>query len=156
MLDLQSLYCSCTKITSLEIDWYLYASGWYKTSYWWRCGSAVQCIYPAGWLEWNFGNTADTEPDSNMIDVGLFNGLKAKTDGIKGDGRNIDTCIQRMVRLFAEYDATAIEIVWGVMFDIYRLILLHNGNNDFKLPNSGVRARGRVNGNFVIWQVNPA
>ena len=47
-------------------------------------------------------------PDLNMLDLGLCNGMKANADGIEGDGRNIDTCVQRMVSLFVEYDATTI------------------------------------------------
>ena len=43
-----------------------------------------------------------------MLDLGLCNGMKANADGIEGDGRNIDTCVQRMVSLFVEYDATTI------------------------------------------------
>lgn len=51
-----------------------------------------QRIYPVRCFEYKFGNIAD---------LGLFNGMKAKVNGINGDGRNIDTCEQRMVRSFA-------------------------------------------------------
>ena len=33
-------------------------------------------------------------PDLNVLDLGLFNGMKKKADSIKGNGRNINTCVQ--------------------------------------------------------------
>jgi hypothetical protein len=93
-------------------------------------------------------------PDLNMLDLGLFHGMKSKADDIKGDGRNIDTCIQRMKQAFEEYSPTSIEIVWGVLFEVYRLVLQDNGNNSYKVPHSGVRRRGRVNQHYVDRHVN--
>lgn len=93
-------------------------------------------------------------PDLNLLDLGLFHGMKSEADGIKGDGRNIDTCIQRMKEAFASYDPTSIEINWGVLFEVYRLILQDNGNNSFKVPHSGVRRRGRVNQEYVDRNIN--
>jgi hypothetical protein len=51
--------------------------------------------------------------------------MKSAADDIKDDGRNIniDICIQRMTQAFEEYSATSIEIVWGVLFKVYPLIL---------------------------------
>ena len=89
-----------------------------------------------------------------MLDLGLFHGMKSAADAIKGDGRNIDTCTQRMKQAFQDYEASTIETVWGVLFEVYRLILEDNGNNSFKLPHSGVRRRGRVNQNLVDRHVN--
>ena len=80
--------------------------------------------------------------------------MKSKADGIKGDGRNIDTCIQRMLQAFQEYSPRSIEIVWGVLFEVYRLILEENGDNDYELPHSGVRHRGRVNAQYIDRRVN--
>jgi hypothetical protein len=89
-----------------------------------------------------------------MLDLGLFHGIKSKADDIKGDGRNIDTCIQRMKQAFEEYSPTSIEIVWGILFEVYRLVLQDNGNNSYKVPHSGVRRRGRVNQQYVDRHVN--
>ena len=53
--------------------------------------------------------------------------MKSAADSIKGDGRHIDTCIQRMMQAYAEYDSTRIEIVWGVLFEqVYRLLILED------------------------------
>ena len=80
--------------------------------------------------------------------------MKSAADSVKGDGRNINTCIQRMMQAYAEYDSTRIEIVWGVLFEVYRLILEDNGNNQYKVPHSGVRRRGRLNAQYVDRHVN--
>ena len=49
-------------------------------------------------------------PDLNLLDLGSFHGMKAEVDGIKCDGRTIDTCIQKMKEAFASYDSTSIAI----------------------------------------------
>jgi hypothetical protein len=53
-----------------------------------------------------------------MLDLGLFHGMNSAADDIKG--RNTDVCIQRMTQAFEEYSATSIEIVWGLLFEVYR------------------------------------
>ena len=80
--------------------------------------------------------------------------MKSEVDGNKGDGRNIDTCIQRMKEAFASYETTSNAINWGVLFEVYHLILQDNGKNSFKVPHSGVRRRGRVNQEFVNRNIN--
>ena len=65
--------------------------------------------------------------------------MKSAADSIKGGGRNIDTCIQRMMHAYAEYDSTRIEIVWGVLFEVYRLILEDSCNNQYKVPHLRTR-----------------
>jgi hypothetical protein len=94
-------------------------------------------------------NQPPQSPDLNLLDLGLFHGMKSAADAIKGKGRSINTCIERMVLSFTSYPSETIQIVWAVLFDIYRLIRLHGGNNDYKLPHTGIRRRGRVNGNYV-------
>ena len=89
-----------------------------------------------------------------MLDLGLLHGMKSKADGIKGDGRNIDSYLQRMLQAFQEYSPRSIEIVWGVLFEVYRLILDQNGENDYELPHSGVRRRGHVNAQYIDPRVN--
>ena len=93
-------------------------------------------------------------PDLNLLDLGVFHGMKSTADSIKGNGRNIDTCIQRMLQAFAEYDSTRIEIVWGVLFEVYSLILEDNGNNEYKVPHSALRRRGRLNAQYIDQHVN--
>ncbi len=102
-----------------------------------------QYIQQGGWNS-ILVNQPTQSPDLKMLDLGLFHGMKSKADGIKGDGRNIDTCIQRMLQSFQEYSPRSIEIVWGVLIEIYRLILDQNGDNDYELPHSEVRRRSRT------------
>lgn len=107
-----------------------------------------QFIQQGGW-NCTLVNQPAQSPDLNLLDLGLFHGMKSNADGIKGNGRNIDTCIERMELSFQEYSSDSISIVWGVLFEVYRLILDDNGSNSFKLPHSGVRRRGRLNGSYV-------
>ena len=59
------------------------------------------------------------------------------------------------MQAYAEYDSTRIlEIVWGVLFEVYRLILEDNGNNQYKVPHSGVRRRDRLNAQYVDRRVD--
>lgn len=88
-------------------------------------------------------------PDLNVLDLGLFHGMKSSADGIKGTGRNINTCIERMNLAFDTYPRDSISAVYGCLFQVYRLIRAGGGGNGYKVPHSGVRARGRLNGNFV-------
>lgn len=87
-------------------------------------------------------------PDLNVLDLGLFNGMKRSADKIKGNGANIDTCVQRMTEAFHAYSSDSMSAVY-VLFEIYRLTLASNGDNGYNLPHSGVRVRGRANGNWV-------
>ena len=75
--------------------------------------------------------------------------MKSEVDGNKGNGRNIDTCIQRMKEAFASYETTSNAINWGVLFEVYRLRLQDNGKNCKQVPHSGVRRRGRVNQEYI-------
>ena len=88
-------------------------------------------------------------PDLNVLDLGLFNGLKRKADRVKGAGKNIDTCIERMRQAYQDYDSNAIGSVYGVLYEVYRLIVFCNGDNTYKLPHAGVRTRRAVNGQWV-------
>ena len=60
-------------------------------------------------------------------------------DSIKCYGRSIETFIQRMMQAYAEYDPTHIEVVWGVLFEVYHLILEDNGTISTK---------------YLIWECN--
>ena len=66
----------------------------------------------------------------------------------------IYTCIKRMMQAYAEYDSTRIEIVWGVLFEVYRLILEDDGKNQCKVPHSGVRRQSRLTAQYIDRHVN--
>lgn len=80
--------------------------------------------------------------------------MKSAADSIKGDGRNIESSIQRMMQAYANYNSTRIEIIWGVLFEVYFLISEDNGNNQYKVPHSGMRRRDSFNAQYVDRHVN--
>lgn len=91
-------------------------TGWSNAPCRTRRGQPNQKLHSAKWLELH--SKQSTRPDSNLLDLGLLHGMKTAADAMKGDGRNIDTCIQRMLEAFQAYDSDRIEIVWGVLFEV--------------------------------------
>ena len=61
-----------------------------------------QPIHQGGW-NCALVNPPAQSPDLNLLDLGLFRRMKSNADGIKGNGRNIETCIQRMDLSFKDY-----------------------------------------------------
>lgn len=92
-----------------------------------------------GRTDWNatLVSQSPQSPDLNLLDLGM----KSKADTIKGDDRNIDLCVDTMVKAFEDYASRAIEVVWGVLYLPSYII--------YKLPHAGVPVHHRVNGNCM-------
>ena len=112
-------------------------------------GGAVTLINAAlqdnNWNAWMV-NQSPQSPDLNVLDLGLFHGMKKNADTIKGTGQDIKTCVERMHLAYQQYPSDRLQHVYGVLYEVYRLTLASNGDNSYKLPHSGVRRRLRVNG----------
>jgi len=104
-----------------------------------------QALQANNWNAWLVNQSAQS-PDFNVLDLGLFHGMKKTADTIKGSGQDIKTCVERMQLAYQQYPCDSMQHVYGALYEVYRLTLACNGDNSFKLPHSGVLHRRRVNG----------
>ena len=113
----------------------------------------INDILSAGNWNCRLINQSAQSPDLNIMDLGLFHSMKVDADAIKGDGRSLAKIVDRVERCYAAYPSYKIAINFGVLHEIYRLVLESDGDNAYKIPHSRVRAHGRIDNNYVNFNV---
>jgi len=92
-------------------------------------------------------------PDLNVNDLGFFAGLQARSEQLRNDCESIETLIHRVQQAWRLYSPYSLDACFGVLHEVYRLILLHEGGNKFRTLHSIVRRRqdaGMVPVNYSI------
>ena len=104
--------CCLVEAASFEVYWYCCAIRWSNAAQWARGVAHVinQFIQQGGW-NCTLVNPPAQSPDLKLLHLGLFHLMKSNADGIKGNGRNIDTSVERMEISFEEYSSESISIV---------------------------------------------
>jgi len=74
-----------------------------------------------------------------MCDLCFFNSLQSRAAHLKRGGKNNTDLIAAINTAWQEYDSDTLARSYGVLFAVYRLILLNFGDNRFDTPHSGVR-----------------
>lgn len=93
-------------------------------------------------------------PDLNTLDLGFFNSLAHLADDT--DPESLSELLDAVEQCYWEYDVDTLERVWQAQFNVYNCILEHRGDNDFKLPHTGVSKRQRAGTLKVCPRVNRA
>jgi len=114
---------------------------------------AIKDAFAASGLNAKLVQQPAQSPDLNVLDLGLFNGMKSDANKIKGVGKSVDTCIERMQNAFRDYSSDSIAHVFGVLYEVYRLTIRDEGDNIYVLPHSGVRKRQKDAGCAIDYSV---
>lgn len=81
-------------------------------------------------------------PDLNTLDLGFFNSLAHLADDTDPD--SLSELLDAVEQCYWDYDSDTLERVWQAQFNVYNCILEHRGDNNFKLPHTGVSKRQRA------------
>ena len=81
-------------------------------------------------------------PDLNINDLAFFRSLKCRVENLKKDANNLDILYRAIMRAWNQYDGETLHRIWGIQYACYREILRLKGDNDYKVPHSGVRKLG--------------
>jgi hypothetical protein len=92
---------------------------------------------------WNieFFNQPSQSPDLNVLDLCLFHSLQRGADEIRGFGKSLNEIHDSVMQHWQDYTAEKLERAFALVTEIKRCILLHGGDNQFKLPHSHIRRR---------------
>lgn len=82
-------------------------------------------------------------PDLNILDLGFFYSLKNRAQKLKRQVKNIDQLIENIKECYDNYDRKTLDKIWGSQYAVYNEILKCNGDNQYKLPHSGVNKRSQ-------------
>lgn len=81
-------------------------------------------------------------PDLNTLDLGFFNSLAHLADDT--DPERLSELLDAVEECYWEYDSKTLERVWQAQFNVYNCILAARGDNNFKLPHTGVSKAQRA------------
>jgi hypothetical protein len=81
-------------------------------------------------------------PDLNTLDLGFFNSLARMADDM--DPESLSELLDAVDVCYWDYDPKILERVWQAQFNVYNSILAARGDNNFKLPHTGVSKRQRA------------
>jgi hypothetical protein len=80
-------------------------------------------------------------PDFNLNDLAFFYSLQCDANVLKGDECDIPKLQLVVQEAFEKYPMDKLERIGALLFEIYRLVIEHDGGNDFPMPHSGIRKR---------------
>jgi hypothetical protein len=92
---------------------------------------------------WNivFDTQSPQSPDVNVLDIGVFNGLQAKSEEYRMDSTSVSDLIERVRKTFFNYPAAKLNSCWAVLHEYYRSIVMCHGGNKYSDPHAGIRRR---------------
>jgi hypothetical protein len=81
-------------------------------------------------------------PDLNILDLSFFSSLQARSNRLKiAAGNKVENLMECVDDAFWDYDSDTVEVHYGILFEIYNLILETEGNNNFQMPHNDIRRR---------------
>jgi hypothetical protein len=100
----------------------------------------------AGWGQsygWNiqFETQCPQSPDANILDIGVFNGLQAKSEEYRMESTSVSDMVDRVKKTFSVYSHESLNNCWGLLHENYRSIVMYNGGNKYCDPHCGIRRR---------------
>jgi hypothetical protein len=81
-------------------------------------------------------------PDLNTLDLGFFNSLANLAYDTDPD--SLSDLLDSVEECYWEYESDTLERVWQAQFNVYNCILEARGDNNFKLPHTGVAKQQRA------------
>lgn len=92
---------------------------------------------------WNivFETQCPQSPEVNILDIGVFNGLQAKSEEYRMDSSSVSDMVARVKKTFRMYPWEKLDNCWGVLHEHYRLIKMCDGGNKYCDPHCGIRRR---------------
>jgi len=92
---------------------------------------------------WNmtFTRQPAQSPDMNKNDLCFFASLQKKAHRLKQDSKKVEDLVVAVKQAYEEYEVDTLTRIHAIQYEIYRQIMLSGGDNTYKLPHSGVRAR---------------
>ncbi len=82
-------------------------------------------------------------PDLNKLDLAFFNSLNKIVLSYKYRQGNLAQLIENVQTAFTDYDSKKLTSVNGLLYSIYREVLVNNGSIHYKVPHTHVRYRMR-------------
>lgn len=93
-------------------------------------------------------------PDLNVNDLGFFAGLQARSEHLRNNCENVETLVHRFQQAWRLYSPGSLDACFGVLHEVYRLILLHDGGNKFRTLHSIVRRRQAAGMDAINYSVD--
>jgi hypothetical protein len=80
-------------------------------------------------------------PDFNLNDLAFFYSLQCDTNELKGAECDLFKLKECVHEAFENYPMDKLERIHALLYEIYRLVIQHDGGNDFPMPHSHIRER---------------
>ena len=93
-----------------------------------------------GWI-FEFETQSPQSPDVNVLDIGVFNGLQAKSDEYRMNSSKVLDMVARIRRTFYNYPWQQLDNCFAVLHEHYRSIRMCEGGNKYPDPHCGIRRR---------------
>lgn len=109
-----------------------------------NCGGNAQWFSQWGQkYGWNiqFETQPPQSPDLNVLDIGLFNGMQAKSEEYRMDSSSVSDLVARVTKTFSVYPWRKLDSCWAVLHEHYRSIRMCEGGNKYCDPHCGIRRR---------------
>ena len=101
-----------------------------------------------------FKDQSSQSPDSNKLDLCLFNSLQKESDHIRANGKTIPLLIESVKTAWIDYDSNLLVRAEALSLEICRQVLDHGGCNQYKLPHSGINKRQRNGENVCDYTIS--
>ena len=94
---------------------------------------------------WNiiFETQPSQSPDLNKNDLCFFNSLQTQAEKLKEESHSKEVLLQAVIKAYNDYDPMILNRFDALQYAVYREILKDGGNNQYKVPHSGIRRRQR-------------
>ena len=112
----------------------------------------AQFLFQAGQADgWNiiYETQPSQSPDLNKNDLCFFNSLQTQAEKLKEESQSKEVLLQAVIDEYNAYDPMILNRFDALQYEVYREILKDGGNNQYKMPHSGIRERQR-NGLEVV------
>jgi hypothetical protein len=86
-----------------------------------------------------FETQCSQSPDVNALDIGLFNGMQAKSEEYRMDSSDVSDLVARVKKTIYAYPRQKLDNCWGILHEHYRSIRMCNGGNKYCDPHCGIR-----------------
>ena len=67
--------------------------------------------------------------------------MQCDTNELKGDDCDLAKLEEAVLQAFDNYPMDKLERIGALLYEIYRLVIEHDGGNDFPMPHSHIRER---------------
>jgi len=72
-------------------------------------------------------------PDMNILDLGFFRALEARTHGLKA-ARTLDELIDNVGKAFDDYEPRLLNRIWLTHASVFNRVIADEGGNNFDIP----------------------